>query len=853
MPAILALGIITSYEDIKEGKIRNKWIVSALVYAFVVYAILIISFYLKGTLRTEYIIELLTNFIFAVIVGFGMWLGKLWTAGDGKLFIAYSALIPLSAYVNGYVKYFPSSALLINSFVPAFAVLFILLLVRTSLKEKKEAVKLVIEPKSLIASLSSLFVISFLLERILLKWSTAINSYFLVILISISLFSVAGYLLKRNVWIPLAALAIIVLTSQYARGLEFLKRFLGVFLVLVFVRGTIISLAGNKFSKLVKIKELKPGMLPLGNHSSDELSSAKGLPNNVAEGLSKAEAKKIISKSKGKLDSIRVKQTVPFAPFLLLGALLTMVSQGVVTTIWLTINSESIIDYIRSSVLPVIIVGIAVGFILLCMNNWKKIMEEFSGVKNKTWAWVLIVVLMSIIIRIFILQHHHIMYIDESWYMESAKNLLIAGKPVLCDYHGKDIFCSIYPKPLGWPVMLSYAFMLFGVDNYVALIFSSLLGALSCVLVFLLVYLGSKKEKPALVSSFLMVIFPLHIYYSKAAETNVPSLFFVLICLISLLLITKRPKDSEFQFMFFFSLILASLIRVENVLVAVPLVVYLIATKDIRKKGGVILWLSCSVLIVAPELVQSYLNNAQIYGGSFLSTGSFLSKTIEAIGIVTLNFNPTFIILVSIGIIFLFEQNKSLLGAAASLFLPFFVFYVSFERMQPRFFLFPAVILIVLGSLSLGVPRRHQKNKWLGILTLSAVIILVASLVPNLVTSLSPSDSRLIETEIPEFIEKELPKGCYVITDSPTVISSTTGLKVISTRTALEEPERVSEVLNDAGCVMFLEDLFCFENFAYTDNSTDRCKKFMGVYSLSAYHLFERGEIKYGLYNLSYK
>lgn len=32
LPMVLFLGIITSYEDIHSGKIRNKWIIAGFVY-----------------------------------------------------------------------------------------------------------------------------------------------------------------------------------------------------------------------------------------------------------------------------------------------------------------------------------------------------------------------------------------------------------------------------------------------------------------------------------------------------------------------------------------------------------------------------------------------------------------------------------------------------------------------------------------------------------------------------------------------------------------------------------------------------------------------------------------------------
>ena len=34
LPVIIILGIVTSYQDIKFGKIKNKWISLALIYSF---------------------------------------------------------------------------------------------------------------------------------------------------------------------------------------------------------------------------------------------------------------------------------------------------------------------------------------------------------------------------------------------------------------------------------------------------------------------------------------------------------------------------------------------------------------------------------------------------------------------------------------------------------------------------------------------------------------------------------------------------------------------------------------------------------------------------------------------------
>ena len=107
LPAIMLLGLITSYEDIKIGKIKNKYIFSAIVYTFVVYMLLMWFLSLKGGLRLDYLIDLIVNCLFAIMYGFMLWRSGTWTTGDGKLFIAYAFLVPLTEYSNGYFPFFP--------------------------------------------------------------------------------------------------------------------------------------------------------------------------------------------------------------------------------------------------------------------------------------------------------------------------------------------------------------------------------------------------------------------------------------------------------------------------------------------------------------------------------------------------------------------------------------------------------------------------------------------------------------------------------------------------------------------------------------------------------------------------
>lgn len=113
LPVLAAIGIITTYEDIKRGKIRNIWVISGLIYGFIfrIFTYSILNAHHNYTI-------FLTNFLLAIAVSFFLWRIDIWSAGDGKLFIAYSAILPLEMYRVSYLKFFPSLALLINIFVP---------------------------------------------------------------------------------------------------------------------------------------------------------------------------------------------------------------------------------------------------------------------------------------------------------------------------------------------------------------------------------------------------------------------------------------------------------------------------------------------------------------------------------------------------------------------------------------------------------------------------------------------------------------------------------------------------------------------------------------------------------------
>lgn len=112
----------------------------------------------------------------------------------------------------------------------------------------------------------------------------------------------------------------------------------------------------------------------------------------------------------------------------------------------------------------------------------------------------------------------------------------------------------------------------------------------------------------------------------------------------------------------------------------------------------------------------------------------------------------------------------------------------------------------------------------------------------------------ILETKIPELVEKQISKDCYTITEWPTILTSTTDLKVISTRTIIENPAIIKNILNKIGCVFYFEEGFCLKYpISKPLGSRGRCIEMHEKYDLETYLEFREKEFVYIFYKVSLK
>ncbi len=360
---VIVLGLITSYEDIKYGKIRNKYILSAIVYSIIVN--IFITYTLIGDetpLSPRYYPDLLLNVVLALLTAFILWTSNIWSPGDGKLFVAYSALVPLSIYEHGYIEYLPSLMILVNTFIPLMLLIFLSLIFHTSLAEKAEILTQGFKPERLFGITLVLFGFIWLIYRVASLFSVLNITFniFVAITFLYLLYKFLNYLLSTQLLRPLGIRNIIhisLILSIAALILDFSvvssQAFQTIFFSFVILAVLIIQpLSYGGFfitTTPVDINRLEPGMaiaekivrrrnrymkerIQIGVFDRFK-STGRGedLLEYDVKGLSEQDIGFIRSlRRDNKIDfnTLRIQQTIPFAPPMLFGVILTYISRG---------------------------------------------------------------------------------------------------------------------------------------------------------------------------------------------------------------------------------------------------------------------------------------------------------------------------------------------------------------------------------------------------------------------------------------------------------------------------------------------------------------------------------------------
>ncbi|MCF7861553.1 hypothetical protein K9M79_04885 [Candidatus Woesearchaeota archaeon] len=363
---IFFLGVLISYQDLNLGKIKNKHILSGLIYMFIMHISVPLYLYFTGSFNPILVLYILINFFISIIIGFGLWYAAIWTAGDGKLFILFSNTLSILTYDKIPLEYLISFSLIANIFIFGLIIMSFVLLSKKR-HTKKIAIKVIkeiLDHRQLLETTLKFISISWLIRALLnLLPIEHMNNGILLILTMITFMGYQKFEEKyRKISYSIIGISVVIrlLIDNSIFSLGFIYNIL-LFLLIwrllkSFLEGTLSKLSFKIFSKTIHVNKLKEGMIlnevileqnqsvekkDFDKKDSDIESIIKGdyhylkKPKTIfhfneilkeeSEGLTKDQIKQIRAIG---FKRIKIAKTVPFAPIIFLGAVMTAFANG---------------------------------------------------------------------------------------------------------------------------------------------------------------------------------------------------------------------------------------------------------------------------------------------------------------------------------------------------------------------------------------------------------------------------------------------------------------------------------------------------------------------------------------------
>jgi Flp pilus assembly protein protease CpaA len=362
---IVIIGLITSYTDFKFGKIRNKIIVLGLIYAIILN---IINITILKNVNLNAYSDYIVNSILIFVFGFIFWNIGLWTAGDAKLFFIFNLLTPPHFITKYYLDYFYGFLYFIN----IFGLMFIFLVIRAIKNITKREFDICVKKSFDIKQLKSLLIFIFAFGFIMNLFPDIIKSnFFITIMFFFVIYTMIEPLLsKKKIYFILimGSLCIIRIITSWNQiiTINFWINFFGQLITLIILRFLILRISYYAFTKKIKITNLEIGqflaedIIPANIIELDENrkkllekegkvevkyikkqienltlleylknSTFKYIKYNKNIGITKEDLEWFNeNKNDFMFKSIRVYDTMPFAPLIFIGVLGTIISKG---------------------------------------------------------------------------------------------------------------------------------------------------------------------------------------------------------------------------------------------------------------------------------------------------------------------------------------------------------------------------------------------------------------------------------------------------------------------------------------------------------------------------------------------
>ncbi|MFQ5405782.1 MAG: ArnT family glycosyltransferase [Candidatus Micrarchaeia archaeon] len=485
--------------------------------------------------------------------------------------------------------------------------------------------------------------------------------------------------------------------------------------------------------------------------------------------------------------------------------------------------------------------GIALTSALLLFFSWKnrKTIKQTVNLDKKSALLLLVVLSLTFSVQMFLPSHHR-MYVDEPWYMETAKNIASKGLAVTCTLNGfEQESCQSYRKMQGWPFFLAISFTLFESSDATAFATSAVLSTLAIAIVFLITRTLFQRNDLATMASLIFAFDPTRLYWGASAETNAPAITFALLAVLAAVIVYKTggKKQSSLLPAFLCTLILAASTRAEYVLLALPLAPLLKAPSNEETAYVLLIIAILGAATLAPQLSAFYESHSSSYPNDFKVASIW--QNIETI-FEKIASNPSYAALAFLALAgFAALPKKSpvfyALAGTTIAYLAVVLLWSEFSKPFQDRMLLPALAMLSIAAASAlakvkGEVFKKTKSAFASNAIVAIAVLLIA--LPPFPLALQNAQIHNIENEAVNSLKNTAFSNCVVVTQWPTIIHASTKLKSMTTKSALENPQKVSEVIKQTGCVLYFEDQYCANKEPANDNSRALCRKMHDAFKL---------------------
>lgn len=509
-------------------------------------------------------------------------------------------------------------------------------------------------------------------------------------------------------------------------------------------------------------------------------------------------------------------------------------------------------DYLLASMY--IIFLLLITALIASFNDIKKIIGKIS---LRTKVIITVITIIGFLLRFFIPAKQHIILYDEMWYLEAASHIVQFGE------------FGVYAKSMGWPFLLSILFRITEANNLTAILFTIIIGSLSIILMFLLTYAITKNQLLGIVSAIIFAISPVHIRWSSTTETNIASLFFIMLAMF-LFFIYYRSFKTSLLLCSGAAIAVAATFRPENYILF-PL--FLIGAVIFRKKeklfpllGKVAIPLFIAFAITIPNLIQVLDFQTGVDWLEVDSAGKLegknwsLNNLVENISFLPKIFSKMIILIplfFFIGILPMIKHKKRELVFMSFWFLllagVYFTSWFQTLTGKERFYMsfYPILFFIAAIGIIASIrkvrkifPKDHSTTVF--ILMLVGILILI---IPSaqFAKDYSSESDRELATIVPDMAERDIDNSCIIVANWPTLIRATTDFQTVETSYFLNNTDSFENI----SCLLFYSDITCNSElpFPFIELSAPLCEE-MKKLELEKEKSYNLDSIEYTFYRI---